>query len=95
LKRKFKIIEPIITPKIKLQDGDIELDQELQLYKTEIEVKYHKSSTNSFYRYPLAIAHPGTQFLKFNEEETSQDMKGMKIISHNTLLYILSQRRHF
>jgi hypothetical protein len=95
LQRAFKIIEPIIQPRIRLQNGDIELDQELQLYKTEIEAKYHQSSTNSIYRYPLTCVLSDTQLPTFGEEDLMDDMKCKQLISYYTLHHILSQKRYF
>jgi hypothetical protein len=51
--KKYRLIEPIVKPRPKLADSEKELEDELQVFKAEVEKKYQESQTNTSYKYPL------------------------------------------
>ena len=56
-KPAYKIIEPIVVKKPIVTDHEKNLDEELKQFKLEIDQKFHKSTANSYFRYPLQTSH--------------------------------------
>ena len=52
-KPAFRIIEPIVIKKPIITEHEKNLEDELKQFKLEIDQKYHKSTTNTYFRYPI------------------------------------------
>ena len=74
--KKYRLIEPIVKPRPKLADSEKELEEELQVFKAEVEKKYQESSANTNYKYPLTR---NSQIVSSDEDTQIENMAGTLI----------------
>jgi UDP-N-acetylenolpyruvoylglucosamine reductase len=74
--RKYRLIEPIVKPRPKLADSEKELEDELQVFKAEVEKKYQESQTNKSYKYPLQSRNSQCIFANSDDDVHTENMAG-------------------